>query len=89
MVKVKATDAYVNNKANKGERLVISDSELGRVPKEGEIFEVTEARYEVLSGNNLYGLVFVEKVEENEEISQKQEEKIEKKTTKKKTAKKK
>lgn len=79
MVKVKATNAYKkNNLKNGNETLVIEDSELGRVPEEGEIFEVSEERFNKLNGNNAYGLVFVEKIEE--EV---------KKPTKKKTNKKK
>lgn len=74
MVKVKATNAYKKNSF----KLVIEDSELGRVPEEGEIFEVSEERFNKLNGNNAYGLVFVEKIEE--EV---------KKPTKKKTNKKK
>lgn len=74
MVKVKATNAYKKNSF----KLVIEDSELGRVPEEGEIFEVSEERFNKLNGNNAYGLVFAEKIEEET-----------KKPTKKKTSKKK
>lgn len=56
MLKVKATDAYEINK--------ITDNELKRIPKKGEEFVISDSRYELLSGNNSYGLVFVEKVEE-------------------------
>lgn len=82
MIKVKATDAYTNNKEklNREEDLIITDNTLERVPKAGEVFEVTEERFDVLNGNNAYGLVFVEKIEE---------EKKKTKTTTRKTNKKK
>ena len=51
---VKATDKY--------EKLNIQDNELGRIPKEGEQWEVSEERYEVLTKTNKYNTVFVEKV---------------------------
>ncbi len=54
MIKVKATDMY--KKLNK------HDNELGRMPEEGEEWEVTEDRYKVLSGENRYKAVFVKKV---------------------------
>lgn len=80
MIKVRATDKYENGLSDKK----VEDNELGYVPKEGEIFEVTEERFNKLNGNNIYGLVFVEKVEE-----EKKEEKKPKTETKKKTSKKK
>lgn len=55
-MKVKATGEY--QKRN------ISDSVLGRVPKQDEVFEVTEERFDVLNGNNAFGLVFVERLED-------------------------
>lgn len=69
MIKVKATDAYTNNKEklNRAEDLIIRDNTLERVPRVGEVFEVTEERFNVLNGNNIYGLVFVERIEEEEE----------------------
>lgn len=72
-MKVKATDVY--------EKRQILDGTLKRIPKKGEIFEVTEERYKILRGNNIYGLVFVEEVEtaKKEPIV----EKAVKKTTKK------
>lgn len=51
---VKATDKY--------EKLNIQDNELRRIPKEGEQWEVSEERYEVLTKTNKYNTVFVEKV---------------------------
>ena len=51
---VKATEEY--------ERRGLQDLELGRIPKKGEEWEVTEKRYEVLAKANIYNAVFVEKV---------------------------
>lgn len=59
-MRVKATDKYV--------KLNLMDNELGRMPKEGEEFEVSKARYEVLTKTNKFKAVFVEKVEEAEDI---------------------
>ena len=59
-MKVKATDKY--------EKLNLQDNELGRIPKEGEEFEISKERYEVLTKTNKFNVVFVEKVEEVEEI---------------------
>lgn len=81
MVKVRATDKYENGLPNKK----IEDNELKCVPKAGDEFEVTEERFDKLNGNNIYGLVFVEKVEEEN----KEEKKEDKKPIKKKTSKKK
>lgn len=47
---------------NKYEKLKLEDKELKRIPKEGEEWEVTEERYEVLTKKNKYNEVFVEKV---------------------------
>lgn len=57
---VKATDRY--------EKLNIKDLELDKIPKKGEEFEVSEERYRVLTKANEYHEVFVEKVEETEEV---------------------
>ena len=57
-MKVKATDEYVKRN--------LKDKELDRIPKEGETFEVSKERYEVLTNNNLFNAVFVQKVEEVE-----------------------
>lgn len=59
-MKVKATDKY--------EKLDLKDNELGRIPKAGEEFEVSEERYEVLTKTNKFNVEFVEKVEEEKEI---------------------
>lgn len=53
---VKATDKY--------EKLNLKDIELNRIPKEGEEWEVSEERYEVLKGNNKYNTTFAEAVED-------------------------
>lgn len=68
---VKATDKY--------EKLNLKDNELGRIPKEGEEFEVSEERYEVLTKTNKFNEVFVEKVEAETKTT-----KTTKKTTRKK-----
>lgn len=78
---VKATDKY--------EKLNLKDNELGRIPKEGEEFEVSEERYKVLTQTNKFNVAFVEKVEKTEEIEtatkKSKAEKAVKKTTNKKT----
>lgn len=51
---VKATDKY--------EKLNIQDNELGRIPKTGEEWDISEERYKVLTKTNKYNTVFVEKV---------------------------
>lgn len=51
---VRATDKY--------EKLNIQDNELGRIPKSGEEWEVSEERYNVLTKTNKYNTVFAEKV---------------------------
>ena len=57
-MKVRATGEY--QKRN------ISDGVLGRIPQENEVFEVTEERFDILNGNNAFGLVFVERLEDEE-----------------------
>ena len=57
-MKVRATDKY--------EKLNIKDNELGRIPKQGEEFEVSEERFKVLTQTNKFNVAFVEKVEEVE-----------------------
>lgn len=75
-MKVKATDEYVKRN--------LKDKELDRIPKAGEIFEVSKERYEVLTGNNPFNAIFVEKVEKVETATIKPKvEKAVKKTTKK------
>lgn len=82
--KVKALDTY--------KKMNIRDEQLDKVPDEGEEFIVNADRLEVLSGNNSYGVKFVEVVEKLEEIEKVETavknitaEKAIKKTTKKKT----
>lgn len=77
---VRATDKY--------KKLNIKDNELGRIPKIGEEFEVSEERYKVLTQTNKFNEIFVEKVEEAEEIETatkkvKTEKAVKKTTTKK------
>ena len=43
---VKATDKY--------EKLNLKDIELGRIPKQGEQFEISKERYEVLTKTNKF-----------------------------------
>lgn len=57
---VKATDKY--------EKLNIKDLELNKIPKKGEMFEVSEKRYKILTKENEYQEIFVEKIEEVKEI---------------------
>ena len=65
MIKVEALKTYEENS--------ISDNELNRVPKEGETWEVSKERLEVLLGNNSYGKVFVKVVEEKKKTTKKKE----------------
>ena len=53
-MKVKATAEYAKRN--------LKDAGLNRIPKEGEEFEVSGERYEILKGNNKYNAVFVEAV---------------------------
>ena len=77
---------------NKYEKLNLKDNELGRIPKEGEEFEVSEERYKILTQTNEFNEVFVEKVEKIKEVEtatkKVEKEKAVKKTTTKKTTKK-
>ena len=78
-MKVRATNKY--------EELNLQDNELGRIPKAGEEFEVSEERYKVLTKTNKFNVVFVEKVKEAVEVEtatkKVKTEKAVKKTTKK------
>lgn len=58
-MKVKATDEYVKRN--------VRDEELNKIPKKGEVFEVSKERYEILSGKNPFNTKFVELVEEKKE----------------------
>ena len=62
-MKVKALDTY--------KRLNIRDAELDKIPEAGEIFEITKERFKVLTIDNMYNEVFVEKVEESEKAIKK------------------
>ena len=55
-MKVKATAEY--------EKRGLKDAVLDRIPKKGEVFEVSEERFEILSGKNPFNVRFIEKVEE-------------------------
>lgn len=86
-MKVVATDQY--------QKLMVEDGVLQRIPTEGEEFEISDERYEVLSDpkKNSFGAIFVKKIEEyiQEVETAKKEVKAEKavkKTTKKTTTKK-
>ncbi len=59
-MRVKATNKY--------EKLNLQDKELKRIPEMGEEFEVSKERYKVLTETNEYHEVFVEKIEETEEV---------------------
>lgn len=72
-MKVKATNKY--------EELNVKDSELERVPKQGEKFEISEERYEVLTKTNKFNVAFVEKSEEAE-VEEQENKVITKKTSK-------
>lgn len=74
---VRATDKY--------EKLNLKDNELGRIPKKGEEFEVSEERFEVLTKTNKYKEIFVEKVEEVETATKKVKAETAVKKTRKKT----
>lgn len=61
----------------------ITDSGLGRVPEEGEQFEVTKERLDVLLGDNTHNTVFVKVIEEIKEENNSEEIKEEKLEVKK------
>ena len=54
-VKVEALDTYA--------KYNVIDNELGRIPKEGERFEVTKERLNILMGNNANGRTYVKIIE--------------------------
>jgi hypothetical protein len=75
-MKVKATDMY--------QKLKLKDKELGRIPEEGEEFEVSKERFIILTKKNPFKKVFVEEVLEVETAVKKvKTEKTVKKTIKK------
>lgn len=57
---VRATNQY--------EKLNVTDKELKRVPKEGEQFEITKERYDVLTKTNEYKVKFVQEIDRVQEI---------------------
>jgi Rieske Fe-S protein len=59
-MKVRATAEFKKENVN--------PDELDYIPEEGIEFEVSEERFEVLSGKNRFKKVFVEKVVEEQEI---------------------
>lgn len=59
-VKVEALDTY--------EKYSVTDSELKRIPKVGEQFEVTKERLNILLGNNASGRTYVKIVEPVKEV---------------------
>ena len=65
---VKATDKFTE--------LDLHPFELGFAPEEGHIFEVTEDRFETLSGNNRYNVKFVEPVIKKKNNKPKKDNKI-------------
>jgi hypothetical protein len=56
MIKVIALDTFKKNN--------LKAKELDRIPNEGELFEVSEERLQILLGDNSYKKVFVKVVEE-------------------------
>lgn len=78
-MKVRATNEY--QKRN------ITDKELGRVIQEGEIFDISDERFEILNGNNSFNCIFVERLED--EKKETAIPKVKKTTTRKRTTKKK
>lgn len=53
---------------NKYKKLNLIDNLLKRIPEEGEIFEVTEERFKVLTENNKFNEIFVKKIEEEKDV---------------------
>jgi len=73
-MKVKATGEF--------KRLGVNPEELNFIPEEGKEFEVSEARYQVLTKKNKYNVVFVEEVIETAKKEIKSEKAV-KRTSKK------
>lgn len=65
-IKVRATQQY--------ESLNLKDKELDYIPQKGEVFEVSEERFLILTKNNPHNAIFVEKIEETSEVDDKSEE---------------
>ena len=77
MYLVEALDTYRANN--------LPDKILGKIPNEGEQFEVTEERLKILLGDNPYKLIFVKVVREPIKEEVKEEPKPKKTIKKKKT----
>lgn len=73
-MKVKATGEF--------KRIGVNPKELDFIPEEGTEFEVSEERFDVLSGNNSYKAIFVNAIVETA-MKETKTEKAVKKTTKK------
>jgi len=71
---------------NKYKELNVQDKELQRIPNEGEVFEVSDERFKILTKDNEFKEVFVEEVEKIEEIETAVKN-VEKETAKKKISK--
>lgn len=71
---------------NKYKELNIQDKELQRIPEEGEVFEVSDERFKILTKDNEFKEVFVEEVEKIEKIETAVKN-VEKETAKKKISK--
>jgi len=55
-MKVKATNEFKKHN--------VKPQELENIPEEGKEFDVTKERFEILSGDNRFNVVFVEEVKE-------------------------
>lgn len=82
IMKVVCTDQY--------QKLMVEDGVLQRIPTEGEVIEISEERYKVLSDpkNNPFGAIFVKKLEEHIKEVETAKKEVKKETTAKKTTKK-
>lgn len=58
-MKVKALDTYI--------RKNIQDKELNRIPKPGEVIEISKERLNLLLGDNPYKEAFIELLDDKEE----------------------
>lgn len=74
-MKVRATDVSA--------KLKVGIKELHRIATPGEEFDVTNARYKILSGDNRYRAVFVINVDNNDVSEDKPRKKSSRKKTKK------
>ena len=74
-MKVKATGEYMRRR--------VRDALLNRIPNEGEEFEVTRERFDILNGKNPYKSIFVIPVFETAKASKEKAEKAVPKANKK------